>query len=327
MRVFHFFPVPTDKNYDFASAVNVAFVLAGKRIGDNIAVSFFLREFKKNFPLKKLTVCVEAQYSCILKNSGYAEIKILPRGFLRCLSFFRKGRFDVIIELPGGVDHHRLLAYYFSGAKAVVLERTEEYSYPFAKYIERDFHSHITEFIKKPLFLFGHIKDVDTSYEIPEGNERMYYADNLKNGMKMLLFNPEGNSPERTLSPDKVRGILEFITRNAACSVVLLVHNNKYAGMPFRDFFACRTENIMDIFALVKASDYVLTVDTCTVHIAELYKKRMTAVYRVNGSPDDENLAMWRPRTEADIITVPGNVNNADTSVVAGSVVKNLQLS
>lgn len=327
MEAFHRFPPFTDSNFRLENAKKVLFVLSYKRIGDLVVFSFFPREFKKFFPDKELCVAIEGNYAEILEGNPFCRVIAIPDGFFKWLAFLRKEKFDVIIDFPGGVGHNRQLAYYFSGAKAVVLEETSEYHYPYARYVKTDLFNHITSSYKKILLLFANDlnrqaieQKTDLSYRVEKYDYRSKKHSSVK---PLLVINPEGHTDVKTLSCDKVANIARCIVNNTDCSIDILAYKKKYNPSDSERIRYVYLNNFDDLFRSVYEADYVLTVDTASMHIAEMYGRPMTSLHKVilpKNAEIDENsvpkcgkfiskdicdkcaMCQWYPRKNADIL-------------------------
>jgi len=340
MSVFSHFPPLTDRDFHLENSKKVLFVLAGKRIGDTVVFSFFPREFKRFFPDKELVLAVEDKYSCLLEKNGYARTVIIPGTFIGWLKLLRKEKFDAIIELPGGADHHRQLAYYFSGAKAVILEKTDEYDYRYARYFNVDLKRHITEAFKGVLRLFGCIKEeIDIKYEInmalPEKRYKSLFAEP---GRLLLAFNPHGNIAANCLSKEKAKQIADILLQKTGFNILLLDYGNKFNFDVNSRLVSEAGDGIVIFFNAIKQADYVLTVDTGSVHIAEMYSKPMTALYKkiIPAGMEDNlifpcsnenkeiciscSLCQWHPLNEADILIGKNNADSLSSEEICGSV-------
>ena len=343
MAAFHRFPPLTDRNFRLENSGKILFVLAGKRIGDTVVFSFFPREFKRFFPDKELVLAVEEKYSCLLEKNGYARTVPIPGSFIGWLKLLRHEKFDTIIELPGGADHHRQLAYYFSGAKAVILEKTEEYNYPYARYFKVDLKRHITEAFKGVLRLFGSInEEIDISYQInvslPEKQYKGLFADSDR---PLVVFNPHGNITANCLSKEKTRKIIDILLRETNFNILLLDYKKKFDFDDHSRLVSEGGDGIAILFNAVRQADYVLTVDTGSVHIAEMYSKPMTAICKKIIPPGLEknlkhpcsnekkeiciscSLCQWHPVKKADIIIGQNNADSLSAEEICGSVINN----
>jgi len=294
MNVFGYFPVLTDPNFDLHQAKKIFFFMSCRCIGDSITVSFFAREFRRLCPGAELVMgAVNAQTAQILSN-GFARVVVFPNNFISLLKFLRKEKFDVIISLPGGAEHKWQLPYYLSGAKAVILEKTEEYSYPYARYFDVDETRHKTKSYERLLRLFcPENAEIDSSYEVNlNGMMKVPYEDRNKFGKcsdrPVLLFNPESRSQLRTLSVEKTADIIKGILEKSDCVIKLLSYNydcasvdRLNAGNKCSRLFFSHVKNLPDLFKEIYMADYMLTVDTSSVHIAEMYGIPMTVLYKL----------------------------------------------
>ncbi|MBP5286954.1 MAG: hypothetical protein J6Z08_03555 [Elusimicrobiales bacterium] len=104
----------------------------------------------------------------------------------------------------------------------------------------------------------------------------------------VILFNPESSSNKRSLSPKKTLSVAKKILENSDCNIRILSYKYKI-DFP-KDFFSkkmskriciAKADNLHKLFSEVKKADYLLTVETSSAHIAEMFGKPMTALFKI----------------------------------------------
>jgi ADP-heptose:LPS heptosyltransferase len=274
-----------NKNYDLKTAKSLCFLGYGYRIGDLLTASFIFREIKKSVPDIIVTVAVEPQYMEFVSSNKYVDkIEELPTKSFSLFRFLRKNKFDVIINLPWDrYSKISMLFYRLSQSKAFIFEKFK-YDYEFVNFpLVWEKHEHITQLLTKVVNLFGN-KFVDIDYELslPEKYNKLSFDFINKDfdDKKILLLNPEAFDNTRSLSDKKINDIVDKILNEyKKIKIVLLSYKRQYNFISNKDVIVYKTTNIFDSAYLIKNVDFVLTVDTAIVHIADFYKKKMIVLY------------------------------------------------
>ncbi len=327
-KILNLFPC-NNQNYDIKTAKSLCFLGYGYRIGDLLTASFIFREIKKFVPEMVITVAVESKYMEFVSSNKYIDkIKLLPENTLSLFQFLNKNKFDIIINLPwdrySKID---MLIYKLSKTKSFVFENSK-YNYNFINFpIKWEQNEHITQFLAKIPKVFGN-DSVNFDYELSLPNK---YNKNLSEiidedltNYKILLFNPEAFEKVRTLCNEKINIITrEILKEYKNIKIILLSYKQKYDFIDNKDIIVYKTNNIFDSAAIIKESDFVLSVDTAIVHIADYYKKKMVALYSDDKFSIENNFVRFcsiNPDTIKIKAKKDETVNNIDVNIIISAL-------
>ena len=263
-------------------------------------------------------------YNELLENNPHInQIYSIPFNKRKWIKAFclipclRKQKYDLIIDIPTKPTIKRLFYFYLINAKNVMSTNSDG-----VKLVNYNIcwnrNAHLSEIFVKALNFFG-LQNVDKKYElfISQKDEKFVNDFILKNKLmnkRIFVFNPKASTLSRTLNKDNIKKIL-ILLQKYDYSIVLLDYEEEYEE--FKDISILYTSNnIMQVAALVKQSDYVLTTDTGIVHIADIYLKPMTILYsdvfkEGEKSRDNSYIVEWgsiNPKTK--MLRDKYNVNN-----------------
>ena len=176
-----------------------------------------------------------------------------------------------------------MLIYKLSKTKAFIFEQPK-YNVNFINSpVVWEQNEHFIQLLGKIINLFGN-KSINFDYEfsLPDKYNKKISElidENLRD-CKILLFNPEAYDKTRSLSDDKINIIInEILKEYKNIKIILLSYKRKYDFIKNKNIIIYKTNSIFASAAIIKESDFILSVDTSIVHIADHYKKKMVALY------------------------------------------------
>lgn len=261
-------------------------------LGDMILTTPMFRAVADKYPEAKIDVLAGRRNHNIIRNNPYINKIIVhqksPMKILPYIFKLRNKRYDWLIDHKDHISKEgRLLAKIIKSKKKIGFNGCEKiYDYSIPSDIEnKDKHFVIRLFnaleplgIKKP---DGYIKP-----EIfpPEDSRR--FAENYikENNLKrIVIINISAGSEERIIKSEKW---LEIIEQSNLNGFNILINNTSeqksicdeiIARRP--DIYAFPARNIMDVSAMVKRSELVVTPDTSLVHIAAAYDTNLVGIF------------------------------------------------
>ena len=272
----------------------VLFLFPSSAVGDTVIETFFIHEIKKLYPQAQLEVAILAPYAVLLENnSDISHIYKMPIKihtklvWLALKSFvFRYRHYDLLLDLPhNGYAPFRQILLYFMGANKTLSCNTDGYNfitYPL-KWTE-EVPRHITqEVYVKALKMLGATGPFEVKYNLyisPETKSKIecFLAEHNQKNKKILVFNPEGSKLPRTLTNKRVEEISNLLTKNTDYQVIILAYKKHYKTIP-ANTAVFYTNDLAESMALIAQADYVLTVDTGVLHIADAFNKPMTVLF------------------------------------------------
>ncbi|MBR4682667.1 MAG: glycosyltransferase family 9 protein [Elusimicrobiaceae bacterium] len=263
-------------------------------VGDTVIETFFIHEIKKLYPQAQLEVAMLAPYALLLKDnpdvSRIYKMPVFPLKKLIWLTwkvfFFRTRHYDLLLDLPhnGYAPFRQLWLYFIRAAKTLSCNAI---GYDFITYPlswTEGVPRHITqEVYVKALKLLGAAGPFDVKYylSLPQTAvevAKKFLADTYPASSKILLLNPEGSQQPRTLTVQRTRELAQLLVQQTIYKVVVLSHKQTYTALPQR-VHVFRSADLLETAALVSLVDYVVTVDTGILHIADAFNKPMTALF------------------------------------------------
>ena len=281
----------------------ILFLFPSSAVGDTVIETFFIHEVKKLYPQSQLDVAILAPYAVLLENnSDISHIYKMPIKSIKKLIWlalkgfvFRYKHYDLLLDLPhNGYAPFRQILLYFIRANKTLSCNTEGYdfiTYPLTW--TEEVAKHITqEVYVKALKMLGAIGPFEVKYYLsipPETEKKIisFLVEHNPRNKKILVFNPEGSKLPRTLTNKRVEEISNLLIKNTDYQVVILAYKKHYKTIP-TNIAVFYTNDLTETMALIASADYVLTVDTGILHIADAFNKPMTVLFseaNVDDSP------------------------------------------
>ena len=272
---------------------NLLFFRLDARVGDCVVHSFVIRELKKLFPQARLTVATFAPSDVFFKrdpaidqlvvlpniSKGYLQPKVLWALLKMLYRSYAQG-YDLIIPNP-------VLATWRNTLYCHLLPHTVFPTF--------DYTHHIVNSYKNLLKQLG-AQTVDTSYALPLTEDLRSKAANFleKSNLRdnqFVVVNPTGSTPERNLSIEQIKEILDFLSQKNQ-PAVLLDYKQQFKEV-FKNAILCESQDILEVTALLEKAKAVITVDTGIVHIADALKKPLLALYAHDKYGTPHNRTFW----------------------------------
>ena len=281
----------------------VCFFRLHNGVGDVVISNFFIRELHKLAPNVELTVVASHPTEALYKDNPRVQqiieapamsypVNIVAKlevnkdiviGLLKTLWKVRRGHYDLLItDFISHLTPRNMLFFALCGAKRTVLpppadkDTTLHRMYSYGQILQQ-----------------LEIKDIDYTYEMflsPQAQEEaalFLKEHHIKPGF--IVLNPAGRLPERILSNSQINHILKMLHRYTPQNqVVLLDYKHQFTDFSSQATL-CRFTNIPAVAALIKQAASVITVDTSTLHIADVFQKPILALYASNSYSGDSN--------------------------------------
>ena len=298
----------------------ILFLRLDNKVGDTVVESFVPRELKKLYPNAELTIATTA-FLDLLENDPYIDrliyINRLGTTFielLKILWFLRKQHYDLLI-VPNLSIKRRIFIWLIKAKNIVSAHRALD--------------GHITRRLAATLKVLGAQK-VDITYElfINEKDKQTaidFIHRHQLSDKKFIVLNPIGSQEHRTLSPGKIKNLIEGINAICPWPIVLLDYKNCYND--FNKISIRYTSNkIMETASLISHAEYVITVDTGITHIADTFHKKITVLFSLLVFPTQQekqnHLIRWTPLTSGTkILYTNGPVDDISTEDIVQTVV------
>lgn len=299
--------------------------------GDSIVSSFIFREWRKAYPGIKIDVITTPNMSALFKDHFGADhiYEIKKRPSYRELKqlAIEIGETDLLVHLSKALKMKDL--YFMNKIKAGVIAGLDDAVDLVNLKLGKE--SEGLHFSDKFTLLLDNsgVRDIDKSYIIPMVSESQGRVDDfiIDIGSPIVAINPYGSGNARQFNVEKIVKIIDSVfDARKDVHIVLLVAPGKekeisYIDMKYeRVHYYHASKTIYDSISIIRRSDFLISVDTATVHIADGLNKKILAVY----NPDEENFSEWGPLNDSAICLFSENkeiasVNNlSDKEIDAG---------
>jgi len=326
------------RRFDFKKIKRIGWIPSGL-YGDMAQMSMIPRELKKIYPRASIVLFTDKGKSDIFALNPYIDkIMSLPAGVGYTLSkrsftgFIRLYRLvkgcDMIIDIPDGLPWFALILYRLSGVKHVFQNDSARASNNFVTFIETDFSVPRQKLFRDLLVAAGDkVPDMTGELYVDAASEK-YIEDFLRknkiNG-RILLFNPESSTETKTLSFENTHLVVQKLLKLAPDFKIILI--NYKLEYNIKNCYTLKVSRISQTVSAVMRADYVLSVDTSSVHFADVFRKPMTELYSKWYSYGHTSVpyvhgGSWQTQTD---ILCGETVNDIDTDEIVGSVLKGIR--
>ncbi|MDR0291913.1 MAG: hypothetical protein LBI01_03990 [Elusimicrobium sp.] len=290
---------PRVEDFDVKNAKSVL-IRSWSGIGDSIVMSSAIRELKKNRPDIKIYVTQRSRSRDVYKNNPYID-KLYPYTFYHFLKLRNKA--DVYIDARDHMNAGNFLFYRVLNPKKVITGpryskydvKMDDFSY-YKDYKPADNGNKHVYDIMLDYFSEFNLKSGERKYDLYVSEKDLQTALAFwKKDKKRVLLNIFGST--KILDIPTVISLINNIQRD---------FNNLDIVIPFdgktkeRSLTLCGENGISnarlsykttvkELFALVKSSEMIISVDTGIVHIGSAFDKHMIAFYEKN------IFAAWAP--------------------------------
>ena len=310
----------------------VAILMNDQGIGDAIVTSYLIESLRKNS--FKVYVIVEKRIAFLFDEFITVDGILLydrKKNIKKIRDQLGNIKIDIIVDLvdkgPNSVRRSQIIK--IINPLHTIGFNHEKYKLYDSSINYHEYNSHITMRSQKVLELLN-IKSDSIKYylNIPvsiEQEVKNYLNPIITLGKKIIIFNPFGSNSARSFSSSQIEIILSFLSQFDNYITIIVGEYEKISQIKALQNI---TINPMSCFfntvALVKYSDFVITVDTSIVHVASTYEKKMLCVYN-NRIIDRKfvNNFVWGPNY-ANAIQIFTN-ENLNTGL--GDLISNLDVS
>jgi len=333
----HAFPA---RRFDKKRIRKVLWISSHGHFGDRIQGTMLPREIKKIYPSAEIYVAAQKEFFCIFENNGdVSGTIVLPDGLVAegkpgfsppgLYALYRVVKeFDIVVDFPDGLPWYALFVYFFAGVKHVYQNDEACLSSCFVTFTETDFSRQRMYTFKRLLENMG-AKAPDMSGSINPDEESSRYVcrfikDKGLGGKKLIVFNPEAATRTKTLSVCKVKeiatGIMNKLDWNWA---LIIVYYDMLYDIGAGNIYPVNVRDMGVLFSFIRSADYIISVDTASVHIADIFRKPMLCLYSYWYGPRDRavNGIFWHSNQDGTITFKADTVNDIPTEDIVNSAV------
>jgi len=287
------------------------------RIGDMIVTTPLFRELKLALPWVKIEVLASYDNKDVIRFNPYVDKVIInsKRNFFSDFFYLRHLRsqtVDVCIDLDHSIIWHSLLRLKFIKPRlALSIYKYEKYDTQLKElkiFSKTTAKNELASFSQKWLEvtnLFG-FRAKSSKYDIflssAIENRGSYFLKKYRDNFKIII-NLSGSFPEKRIEDKNFINLSKVLTnfRPDIQLVLLSTPRNfsKYSNLinslqDDRIILAYKSETILEVAALIKFADFVITPDTSIVHVASAFNKPVLSIHENN----KKSYNLWRPTSE-----------------------------
>ncbi|MBP5286955.1 MAG: glycosyltransferase family 9 protein [Elusimicrobiales bacterium] len=278
---------------------NIVWIICSYGYGDVIQHIMIPREIKKIFPCSKLTIITRKKYIHFFRNDKYIDFfeeippglnanwKAPVKSLFSLYRLIKKHKADLVIDFPVGLHIYELFIYRLAGVKKVYQNDSSEYSNNFVRFIGEDFSKFRMDMFIDLLEDLGAEKvDLSSEYIIPEEAEReallkiKSVLGNSYGKRNFVLFNPEASTEKRSL-PDSL--VIETVKSLRLIMpeyfIIIPCFRRKMIDFDSSHATMVSFSSIEALIACAAHSLGMISVDTSTVHIADMLGLPLAAAY------------------------------------------------
>jgi ADP-heptose:LPS heptosyltransferase len=288
--------------FDIKNSKKVLF-LRYDRIGDMVISSAVFRELKFAYPKIKVIVIASKTNKGVLINNPYIDEIIINNknnllGDLVSLIKLRNQRIDVCIEFDHSVVPHAIYRLKIINPKKIIsVKKDGRYGVKgnelmlYDYYTEKPINQHLKDIWLNCLAPFE-IEPKSDKYDLFISSRQDQEAKNqLKKYSSSYLIgiNIEGAVKGKKINSIDLEKICKALSR-LNLTIIIICHPDKmlYTSKLLKSMnlsyvnLSYKTESILDLAALIKNLNFIITPDTSVSHIASAYNKPVITIHEDN---------------------------------------------
>ncbi|MFQ1744476.1 MULTISPECIES: glycosyltransferase family 9 protein [unclassified Aeromonas] len=287
----------------------IVFVRWDAKLGDAIVSSWVTREIKKKFPGKKVVAITTPEMRSLFKNQFlFDEVYSIPKrpSYAALASLARDiGDIEYLVHLT---NEMKMKDIFFISKLSVknVIGIDDKIKCVNIKIGHLTKNIHFSQKFALAVNKMG-VDNPDTDYIVPEYLEDESSVKSSWPDNPTICFNPYGSGSSRTFNDEKIIEILKVMLSKPGYNVCLLYppikkieteHNIRRMPDILRERVITHdsSHSLGVLFAQIRNSIGIVSVDTATVHIAAGLKKPIFGIYNDNFGKGENR--EWLPNFE-----------------------------
>lgn len=293
-------------NTNYISPSKILFMRQDGKIGDYIVSSFVFRELKKNNPYLHISVICDEKQAYLFEQNTYIDqcYQVKKKNildYIKCGLRLRREKYDVVLDPTVIVRNRDLLLLRLINAKTYIGYKKSAYRI-FNINLEKE--CHFSELYKQALEKLELRTTIcNIQYDIPynsKANEEICHFIQKNQLKDYITINFFGSSSSRKINDQNIIKYIEYMQNiTPQKPLVLLSFPEVFEKLQefskqFTQVFVFDTKNIFHTIELIRYSDWLISPDTSTIHIASGLNKKIIALY----GDDVENFTHWKPMSQ-----------------------------
>ena len=273
------------------------------RIGDMVISTAVFRELKVAYPELKISVLASKVNKGVLSNNPYVDEIIINNKnniFIDLFSLvkLRKQRIDVCVEFDHSVVPHAILRLKIINPKKIIsvykngrygVAGNELLLYDF--FTEKPKNTHSRDVWLNTLEPFD-IKPKSSTYDLFVNKKQDMFAKNFLKNLSSYFFvgiNLEGAIKGKKIQYNELEKICKALGKKNVVIIIISQPKKLKATSKLIEkmnikyvFPSYKTSSILDLAALIKNLDLIITPDTSISHIASAFNKPIITIHENN---------------------------------------------
>lgn len=286
----------------------ILFMRYDGKIGDMVINTLMFGEIKKKYPYIEIGVVTKGGAKVVIENNlnvdKIYEYKKDKKSIKELSLKIAAEKYDLLIDFSEMLRVNQMMLINLCKARFNMGLNKENWDMFDISYTKPTGHIHITEIYRGILEKIG-VKNIDINYELFFIEYQKSKVDELIKELKdkkIVVFNPFAASKHRDLNLENIVKIGKIILEDENNTLIFIGEEkrkkeleNVMKELGDNTFFP-EFKDIMETSYLISKADLVITPDTSIVHIAAAFKRKLIAIYRVDGKIENEiNRYLWGP--------------------------------
>lgn len=286
----------------------ILFMRYDGKIGDMVINTLMFREIKKKYPYIEIGVVTKGGAKAVIENNPNVD-KIYEykkdRKSIKKLSLeIAAEKYDLLIDFSEMLRVNQMMLINLCKARFNMGLNKENWKIFDISYTKPTGYIHVTEIYKNILEKLG-IKNIDISYELFFIERQKSKIGELLKKLKhkkIVVFNPFAASKHRNINLENIVKIGKIILEDENNILMFIGEEKRKKELEnvMRELgnntFFPEFKDIMETSYLISKADLVITPDTSIVHISAAFKRKLIAIYRIDGKAENEiNRYLWGP--------------------------------
>ena len=299
-----------DTNINWGEINSVLIRPLGTGIGDGVVLSAVITQLKQAYPNCKIGVLTTARNEFIFKNIPGVNIclKDTPLTYL-----LNRKKWQVFLDYrPTFTTRNIICDYFLVPHYTICFEKTTKKHYSHKTVHNYNFYvpqlsaKHLSESLTlTPFAKYINAENASYNLNIPSQEQIETVFKWLKPNKKNILICPSGS--DRILDKKLISEVIKNLEQKYSPNIILPLEKKHYTITTKQIIYTGKIP-LETFLALCYKVDFIITIDTSTVHIACAYKKPFVSIY----SGYDRNFKLFSPLKQENTYTVRSSAKAQD---------------
>ena len=294
---------PKTKNIDWKNISSVLIRPIGTGIGDAVVMSAVIGQLKQAYPLCKIGVLITQRNQFVFEHIPGVDICFQDKP----ITYFKQHKkWQVFLDYrPTFTTRNIICDYFLNPSYTICFEKTSKKNYSpktvrnYNFYVPKLSAAHLSQSLTlTPFSDYVNTKKPRYNLDAPAANQKEIIKKWLNPQKLNILVCPLGS--DKILDNNLLTQALSELEKKYRPNFIFAMDKTSYNLPKLTGITYTGKMPLETFFALCYGVDFILTVDTATVHIACAYNKPMVAIY----SGYDDGFNLFYPLKQENIFAV-----------------------